>query len=375
MLPTTLQHGNITNSTGTGHTNSSTNESSSSIESFNTVFIVVCCLTMVIMISVSILGNVVVCYIVYQKPAMRSAINMLLATLAMADVLTTLTCMPFALFMLIFHEWILGSIFCQINGLLYSFLVSESTLVLLTISIDRYLIIVRRKDTLSPKKAKAYIIASWVGAFVLAIPPVFFWGQYSFITGHVQCTMRFPAYNNTDLSYGIFFLSFSFILPFIIMSYCYIYILRTVRRNSQRVGNHPPVAGAPIRLTTNRNGKMDINYSFKTRAFTTILILFLLLVICCLPYTSLQFYMLFRGFEITNGIRELTVVFLFLTYLNCSLKPVIYYWRIGKFREACLDVLPAWCLHIPKCLPGRAIRRIRPGERYKVDRKVAVSSI
>lgn len=367
----------MTNLTMSGHTNRSSESPTDVQHSFNTVFIVLCGMIMVIMIAVSIMGNVVVCYIVYQKPAMRSAINLLLATLAMADVLTAVCCMPFALLILIFQNWIFGSIFCQINGFLYSILVSESTLVLVTISIDRYLIIVRRKDTLTPKKAKVYIVASWVGAVLLAVPPVFQWGQYLYIGGHLQCTIRLPTANVRDLSYGIFYLSFGFILPFITMSFCYYCILRTVRRNSQRVGNHPPVAGAPIRLATkvNRPGRMDINYSFKTRAFTTILILFLLFVICHLPYTTLNVYMLFSGFNANSGIRELTAVFLFLTYLNCTLKPVIYYWRIGKFREACIDVMPAWCLHIPKCLPGRAIRRIRPGERYKVDRKVAVSSI
>ncbi|XP_020896680.1 high-affinity lysophosphatidic acid receptor-like [Exaiptasia diaphana] len=376
MCSTLIPDENSTNLTMNGYTNCS--ESTAVPQSFSTIFIVVCGVIMVLMIAVSVMGNVIVCYIVYQKPAMRSAINLLLATLAMADVLTAVCCMPFALFTLIAQKWILGSVFCHINGLFYSFLVSESTLVLVTISIDRYLIIVRRKDTLTPQKAKVYIVASWVGAVLFAVPPIFQWGQYMYTEGQLQCSIRLTKLNVRDKSYGIAYFSFAFILPFAIMSYCYYCILRTVRRNSQRVGNHPPAAGAPIRLTAtkiNRPGRMDINYSFKTRAFTTILILFLLFVICCLPYVTLQFYMIFFEFKAVTPMKEISAVFLFLTYLNCTLKPVIYYWRIGKFREACFDIMPAWCLQIPKCLPGRAIRRIRPGERYKVDRKVAVSSM
>lgn len=340
---------------------------------FSLVFVVLMAVFMIIMIVVSVMGNFVVCYIVYQKPAMRSAINLLLATLAMADVMTAICCMPFTLVTIITQNWVLGSEFCYVNGVLYSFLISESTLVLVTISIDRYLIIVKRRDTLTPQRAKIYIVASWVGALLLAIPPMFHWGQYVYIRGQLQCSLRFPYSRITGLSYGIFYLSFAFVFPFLLMTYCYLCILKTVRRNSTRVQNHPPVPGGATKM--HKPGRMDINYSFKTRAFTTILILFLLFVVCCLPYTAVRFFLLFRGYSSNYMTSELSAVFLWLTYLNCTLKPVIYYLRIAKFREACIDIMPSWCLQIPKCLPGRTIRRIRPQAIYEVDRKIAVSSI
>ncbi|EDO30901.1 predicted protein, partial [Nematostella vectensis] len=341
---------------------------------YETAFAVSLALLMIVMIGVSVFGNSIVCYIVYQKPAMRSAINLLLASLALADVLTTLVCMPFAFLTIVTQGWILGQEFCQVNALLYSFLVTEATLVLVTISIDRYLIIVRRKDTLTPQKAKIYIVVSWFVAFGMSVPPLFRWGKFAYVFDELQCSLAYPSHPEIHLSYSLFYLSAAFLIPFVIMAYCYFWILRTVRRNSTRIQNHPPISSGMMTTKMHRPGRMDINYSFKTRAFTTILILFLLFVVCCMPYTILRFYLVLRGPSTVT--YKLSVLLLWLAYLNCTLKPVIYYVRISKFREACTDILPSWCIHLPKCLPGRTMRRIRPHAIYEVDRRsIAVTSI
>lgn len=326
----------------------------------------------ILMFLLSILGNSVVCYIVYQKPAMRSAINILLATLAMADVLTATLCMPFAIISLIAQRWIFGDVFCQINAILFSFLVTEGTFVLLTISVDRFMIIVQRKDTLTPRKAKIYIVISWLSSFVVVLPPLFGWGKYGFALGQIQCSLQWPSQDAVDLSYGLFFFTATFSVPLLLMGYCFGSILRTVRRNSTRIQNHPPVPGG-VMTKMHRPGKMNIDYSFKTRAFTTILILFILFVVCGLPYTVIRFHLLFKGYADSLSYTADVVVIL-IAYLNSTLKPIIYYIRISKFREACLDIMPSWC-HVPHCLPGRTMRRIRPHVVYEVDKKIVTSAL
>ena len=324
---------------------------------------------MVLMFVVGVVGNSIVCYVVYQKPAMRSAINLLLATLAMADVLTAVLCMPFATVTLVAEDWILGDIFCQMNGLLYAFLITEATFVLLTISFDRYLIIVRRRETLNPKKAKVYIGLSWVVALAITFPPIFGWGHYQHVSGQIQCTLRFAeqTVKALDLTYGLFYFSLSVVMPFVTMSFCYYSILKTVRRNSTRVQNHPPAPVGVLSTQVHRNGRINIDYSFKTRAFTTIFILYLLFVVCRLGHMMSRLYLLFHGYGKSFPF-EADAVILWVTYLNCTIKPVIYYWRINKFREACLDIMPSWCLN-PRCFLGRPMRRIRPHAIYEVEKK------
>lgn len=339
---------------------------------FSTACVVTLGLLFVLMFLVSIVGNSVVCYIVYQKPAMRSAINILLATLAMADVMTAIFCMPFAVISLVAQEWILGEVFCQINAILFNFLVTEGTFLLLTISVDRFMIIVRRKDTLTPRKAKMYISISWVLSLAIVLPPIFGWGSYGFELGQIQCSLEWPSQGKLDLSYGLFFFTSTVCIPLFVMGYCFVSILRTVRRNSTRIQNHPPVPGG-VMTKMHRPGKMNIDYSFKTRAFTTILILFILFVICGVPYTVSRFHLLFNGYaKSLSYVADIVVIL--IAYLNSTLKPMIYYIRISKFREACLDIMPSWC-HVPHCLPGRTMRRIRPHVVYEVDKKVVTSAL
>lgn len=348
---------------------------SSSVESapyFSMGYLISLAIVMFVMIVVAILGNSVVCYIVYQKPAMRSAINLLLATLAMADLLTAIFCMPFAFVTIIAQKWLFGDEFCQVNGILHAFVVTEATFVLLTISIDRYLIIVRRRDTLTPGKAKLYIGVSWATAFISAIPPLFGWGKYGFKPGEIQCTLDFPSQNINELTYGLVFFSATFVVPIILMSYCYFCILKTVRRNSSRVQNHPPPPGSAMVTKMHRPGRMNIDYSFKTRAFTTILILFVIFVMTSMPYSITRFILLFFGHTKFSSPSNAIIIWIF--YLNSTLNPVIYYWRISKFREACIDLMPSWC-QLPSCLPGRTMRRIRPHVIYEVDKKVQISAI
>ena len=123
-------------------------------DNFSSSFQIFCGILLVGMMLTAVFGNAVVCYIVYHKPAMRSAINLLLSNLAFVDVFIGLISMTCAFVTIIAEDWILGEGFCKVNAFFFSFLVSESTYVLLAISWDRYLIIVRREETLTPYKAK-----------------------------------------------------------------------------------------------------------------------------------------------------------------------------------------------------------------------------
>ena len=103
---------------------------------------------MMLMVVVGFLGNAVVCIIVYQRPTMRSAINLLLATLAFSDIMLCLCCMPFTAVTLVTVHWHFGDSFCRLSAALYWFFVLEGVSILLIVSVDRFLIIAQRQDRL-----------------------------------------------------------------------------------------------------------------------------------------------------------------------------------------------------------------------------------
>ncbi|KAJ8027467.1 High-affinity lysophosphatidic acid receptor [Holothuria leucospilota] len=324
---------------------------------------------MIAMIIISALGNSIVCLIVYRKPAMRSAINLLLANLAFADIMVSVTCMPFALVTLIKGVWIFGSTMCQLTAFLYIFFVMEAILILASISVDRYFIIVRRKDKLNPYKAKLLIALSWFCSLIVAFPPLPGFIKFEYTDGYPQCQVKSP-YRTLDQIYVVFVFSSLFFIPFIAMSFSYLYILNTVRKNSLRVENHPKSLSISqatklgLAGVHHRPSRVNVDMSFKTRAFTTILLLFIVYVFCWAPYTVGSMYKFFGDTQTVNSL--LWTVLLWLTYLNSAFNPIIYCWRIKKFREACYELMPKTCKLLPH-LPGRARRRIRPSAIYECN--------
>ncbi|XP_048389078.1 high-affinity lysophosphatidic acid receptor [Stegostoma tigrinum] len=325
-------------------------------------------IVMMSMIAVGFLGNAVVCLIVCQKPAMRSAINLLLATLAFSDIMLSLMCMPFTMVTIITVEWIFGSYFCRIAAMLYWFFVLEGVAILLIISVDRYLIIVQRQDKLNPHRAKIMIVISWAVSFCVAFPSVIGWTMVEVPTRAPQCVLGYTA-TKADRVYAVILLVTIFFIPFSVMLYSYLCILNTVRRNSVRIHNHAEslclsqVSKLGL-MGLQRPNQMNIDMSFKTRAFTTILILFVGFSFCWLPYTVYSLLSVFsESFYHSHSFYNVSIWVLWLTYLKSVFNPIIYCWRIKKFRQSCKEFMPKTFKVLPK-LPGRSRRRIRPSTVY-----------
>ncbi|XP_063314633.1 probable G-protein coupled receptor 45 [Pelobates fuscus] len=340
----------------------------SKFEPFPTPLRILLAIIMIVMIAIAFLGNAIVCLIVYQKPAMRSAINLLLATLAFSDIMLSLFCMPFTAVTIITGSWYFGTQFCQISAMLYWFFVLEGVAILLIISVDRFLIIVQRQDKLNPHKAKIMIATSWVLSFCISFPSVVGWTSVEVPTRAPQCVLGYTEFS-ADRAYAVMLVVAVFFIPFSVMLYSYLCILNTVRRNSVRIHNH---ADSLCLSQVSKLGlvglqkphQMNVDMSFKTRAFTTILILFIGFSLCWLPHSVFSLLSVFsRTFYYSSSFYIISTCILWLTYLKSVFNPVIYCWRIRKFREACMEFIPKTFKILPK-VPGRAKRRIRPSTIY-----------
>uniref|UniRef100_A0A8C6WUJ4 G protein-coupled receptor 45 n=1 Tax=Neogobius melanostomus TaxID=47308 RepID=A0A8C6WUJ4_9GOBI len=330
---------------------------------------------MIFMITIGFLGNAVVCLIVYRKPAMRSAINLLLATLAFSDIMLSLLCMPFTAVTVAMSDWTFGSTFCRASIMLYWLFVLEGVSILLIISVDRYLIIVQRQDKLTPYRAKVLIAGSWMLSLCISLPSVVGWkaGAASFgSTRAPQCVLGYSE-SLADRGYTILLAVSVFFVPFMVMLYSYICILNTVRRNTLRIHNHTSEHSClPALNQINKvrskglqhPPQVKVDISFKTRAFTTILILFVGFSVCWMPHTIVSLLAVFsRQFYYSSVFYSISTGALWLSYLKTVFNPIIYCWRIRKFREACQEFIPKSCRLCPR-VPGRSHRRVRPSNIY-----------
>ncbi|XP_036729361.1 probable G-protein coupled receptor 45 [Balaenoptera musculus] len=323
---------------------------------------------MMLMIVVGLLGNAVVCVIVYQRPAMRSAINLLLATLAFSDIMLSLCCMPFTAVTLVTVRWHFGDAFCRLSAALYWFFVLEGVAILLIISVDRFLIIVQRQDRLNPRRAKVIIAASWALSFCVSAPSLAARPLVEVPARAPQCVLGYtelPA----GRAYVLALVGAAFFAPFAVMLGSYLGILHTVRKNAVRVHNQSdsldlrrlPRAGL---RRLRRQQQVSLDLSFKTKAFTTILILFVGFSLCWLPHSVYSLLSVFsRRFYCGPSFYATSSCMLGLSYLKSVFNPIVYCWRIKKFREACLELLPQTFQILPK-VPERIRRRIQPSTVY-----------
>ncbi|XP_020794880.1 high-affinity lysophosphatidic acid receptor [Boleophthalmus pectinirostris] len=330
---------------------------------------------MIFMITIGFLGNAVVCLIVYQKPAMRSAINLLLATLAFSDIMLSLLCMPFTAVTVATSDWTFGSTFCRASIMLYWLFVLEGVSILLIISVDRFLIIVQRQDKLTPYRAKVLIAGSWMLSLCISLPSVVGWRTGAAGIGSTwapQCVLGYSE-SLADRGYTILLAVAVFFVPFTVMLYSYMCILNTVRRNTLRIHNHTnehsclPALNQISKMRISglqRPPQIKVDMSFKTRAFTTILILFVGFSVCWLPHTIVSLLGVFsHQFYYSSVFYPISIGALWLSYLKTVFNPVIYCWRIRKFREACQEFFPKSCRLCPR-VPGRSHRRVRPSNIY-----------
>ncbi|KAI5108875.1 putative G-protein coupled receptor 45 [Silurus meridionalis] len=316
---------------------------------------------MVVIIATGFLGNAIVCLVVYQKPAMRSAINLLLATLAFSDIMLSLFCMPVTAVTVVSDDWCFGLDFCRITLVLYWLFVLEGVSILLIISVDRFLIIVQRQDKLTPSRARLLITASWFFSFCLALPAA---GSVPTLKAS-RCVLGYIESPNRG--YTLLMVNAAFFVPVSVMLVSYLRILNTVRRNALRVHNHTfpsPEHGGKVSLPVlRRPPQLNVDMSFKTRAFSTILILFVGFSVCWLPHTVLGLLVAFNQKFYTSGeFYAASVGALWLSYVKAVFNPVVYCWRIRKFREACDEFVPR-SFRMPR-LRARGGPRVRPCSIY-----------
>ncbi|KAL0967328.1 hypothetical protein UPYG_G00250890 [Umbra pygmaea] len=339
-----------------------------SVQGVNLPLQVFFCMAMVSILLVAFLGNVVVVLMVYQRAAMRSAINILLASLAFADMMLAVLNMPYALVTVVTTHWIFGDIFCRVSAMFFWLFLIEGMSILLIISIDRFLIIVQKQDKLSPHRAKVLIFITWTLSFCFSFPLAIGYPSLQIPSRAPQCVFGYtsePGYQAYVLLLTLVF----FFIPFMVMLYTFMGILNTIRHNAVRIHSHPDSiclsqASKLGLMSLQRPFQLNIDMSFKTRAFTTILVLFSVFTACWAPFTAYSLVSTFSSpFYHKANFFEVSTWLLWLCYLKSALNPLIYYWRIKKFRDACLDLAPKYFKFLPQ-LPGHTKRRIRPSAVY-----------
>lgn len=315
-------------------------------------------LLLVCVFLLALCGNAVVCVMVCRRPSMRSAINFLLANLAFADMMLAATTVPFNLVAIVTAQWLFSAALCRALAMLLWLCMSAGVSMLLAISVDRFLLIVRRQDRLTPHRAKILIVTSWIIAFFLSFPLLLEYPSLQVPHRTPQCVLSYSP-DSSYHGYVVLLGLVSFFMPVAVMVCAFAAILSSIRHNVLRIR-----CDSALSLSKPRPLHLSVDVGFKTRAFFTIFLLFALAVASLAPLVVFSLCAAFSS-AVYNGTAffQVSAWLLILSFLRPALNPLIYYCRIRKFRHACARWLPSFCKLCPP-LSSHVQRRIRPSDVY-----------
>uniref|UniRef100_A0A3Q4GN85 Opiate receptor-like 1 n=1 Tax=Neolamprologus brichardi TaxID=32507 RepID=A0A3Q4GN85_NEOBR len=256
---------------------------------------------------IGLVGNFLVMYVIIRYTKMKTATNIYIFNLALADSLFLAT-LPFQGTDLYLGFWPFGNTLCKVMVSIDYYNMFTSTFTLTVMSIDRYVAVchpVKALDMRTPHKAKVVNICVWVLASAFGVPATFLG----------NCIVALPEpKTHWDPVFGTCVFVFSFLIPVAIISICYSLMVKRLRS---------------VRILSGSKEK-DRNLRRITRMVLVVVAAF---VVC---WTPIQIMVLaqFLGFNLSSLFTVVLMHFcIALGYVNSSLNPVLYAFLDENFKR------------------------------------------
>ncbi|XP_031602639.2 mu-type opioid receptor isoform X1 [Oreochromis aureus] len=265
---------------------------------------------------VGLVGNVLVMYIIVRYTKMKTATNIYIFNLALADALVTST-LPFQSVNYLMGTWPFGDVLCKMVMSIDYYNMFTSIFTLTTMSIDRYVAVchpVKALDFRTPRNAKIVNVCNWILSSAIGLP-VMFMASTTVTLNTVDCKLNFPHpawYWDTLLKICVFI--FAFIMPVLIITVCYgLMILRL----------------KSVRMLSGSQEK-DRNLRRITRMVLVVVAVF---IVC---WTPIHIFVIISALITIPNSTFQTITWHFciaLGYTNSSLNPILYGYLDENFKR------------------------------------------
>ncbi|CAN9516181.1 unnamed protein product [Ophioblennius macclurei] len=274
----------------------------------------------------SVIGNVMVVWAVKINRSLRDTTFCFIVSLALADIAVGALVIPLAITISIGLQTHFYS--CLMVACTVLVLTQSSILALLAIAIDRYLrvkIPTRYKRVVTPRRAGLAVVVCWTVAFVVGLTPMLGWNnlgrlrQNGSVGADLEITCRFE--NVISMDYMVYFNFFGWVLPpllLMLLIYAEIFYMIHKQLNSKKLsGSH---------ADPNRYYDKELNLA---KSLALVLFLF---AASWLPLHIINCVTLFC--PACDKPMALLYVAILLTHGNSAVNPIVYAFRIRKFRTA-----------------------------------------
>ncbi|XP_033826256.1 adenosine receptor A1b [Periophthalmus magnuspinnatus] len=299
----------------------------------------------------SVLGNVMVVWAVKINKSLRDTTFCFIVSLALADIAVGALVIPLAITISIGLQTHFYS--CLLVACTVLVLTQSSILALLAIAIDRYLrvkIPTRYKRVVTPRRAGLAVVLCWTVSFIVGLTPMLGWNNLwrlqqnsSNISSDLIITCQFETVISMD--YMVYFNFFGWVLPPLVLMlviYAEIFYMIHKQLNNKKINTS--------HADPNKYYDKELNLA---KSLALVLFLF---AISWLPLHIINCITLFCP-ECKKPIALLYVAIL-LTHGNSAVNPIIYAFRIKKFRTAFQKILQQYF-----CCKNLPILEIQPSDR------------
>ncbi|XP_074510217.1 opioid receptor, delta 1b [Sebastes fasciatus] len=329
---------------------SNSNETIQAAARDTTSLIIAVCITALysLICVVGLLGNVLVMYGVVRYTKMKTATNIYIFNLALADALATST-LPFQSAKYLMGTWPFGEVLCKVVIAIDYYNMFTSIFTLTMMSVDRYIAVchpVRALDFRTPAKAKLINVCIWILSSAVGVPVMIMAVTKVTVEGNTACELRFPKpewYWDTVMKICVFI--FAFVGPVLVITICYgLMILRL----------------KSVRLLSGSKEK-DRNMRRITRMVLVIVAAF---IVC---WTPIHIFIIVKTMVDIDRKNLLVVacwhLCIALGYTNSSLNPVLYAFLDENFKRCFRD----FCLPYRSRLDQNSFSRARNSTREPVS--------
>ena len=299
------------------------------------------CLSIIIL--ASLIGSVIMLFVLFKNDKMWTSSNMLIGNLAVASLGATVLVMPFSLYTTAKHRWIFkeGAV-CKLTGSCGSLFLLGTIFTHTMISIDKYFAVVKPMSrVMTFNKTCGMISGIWLVALIMSAAPFLGISGFEYNPTTLICGVKYPQ-ENRDRLYLLTLALLGFILPNLIMGYVYTRVHLAIRQHTVRLLAHAVISFDVLKL--------------QKRLVLTVFASLLCFLLCWSPFFALTIAGL-----VTSDRRDiphgLGVAAYWTGYLNSALNPVIICSMSNRFKQGFIEILNSSIMLICGCQRDKSMRK------------------
>ncbi|XP_067339669.1 tachykinin receptor 1b [Channa argus] len=272
------------------------------------------------MVAVSVIGNVVVIWIILAHKRMRTVTNYFLVNLAFAEAAMSAFNTVINFVYAVHNEWYFGLGYCRFHNFFPIAAIFASIYSMTAIASDRYMAIIHPlQQRLSSTVTRVAIIVIWMLALLLAFPQ-YYYSSTALLPGRTVCYIDWPEYTTVDFRkiYYVCVTLLIYFVPLCIMGCAYTTVGITLWASE-------------IPGDSSEHYKKQL--VAKRKAVKMMIVVVCTFAVCWLPYhIYFLLHQFFPDWFEHLYIQQAYLAIMWLAMSSTMYNPIIYYCLNSRFR-------------------------------------------